>query len=521
MTRRWPVFWGVVAIVFACFTPALRNRLLAWDDAGYILEDAHIRSLSWDTVRWAFTEFHCNYWAPLTWLSYALDHAIWGFEPIGYHLTNVLLHALSAGLFFLVSLRLLERRAGEVDAGPGLDPALAVSCAALAALLFGLHPLRVESVAWAAERKDVLSMALGLGAVLAWLAHARGDGPAGEGDASGGLRWTRAYALALVLLALSLLAKAAFVTLPFALLVLDWYPLRRLGRERRREALLEKVPMLLLAAAAAAVTSRAMAPTSKSLAEIDLGTRVLTAFTSIARYLRLTILPIGISPLYPHPGHATLGLAQALSIALVAGITAWAVHGVRRRPAVLAAWLLFLGTLFPVLGLTQNWNQELAARFTYVPSLALSLLAALGVAAVLGRPGLPPAWRRLGGLAVALLLALLSLGTVKEIAVWRDDLALWSRVIELEPHVFGYPYARRADARERAGDLRGALADVDEALAIAARKRFATIHEVYAQRARLRSAAGDREGAAADLRAALEASPEALRARYAAERDAP
>lgn len=513
--RKWPVFWLVVALVFACFAPALRNGLLDWDDAGYVLENVHIRSLSPETVRWAFSEFCCNYWAPLTWLSLAVDYAAWGFDPVGYHLTNSILHALNAGLFFLICLRVL--RPHGVEAAPNPEPS-AIACAGLAALLWGIHPLRVESVAWVAERKDVLSALFGLGAVLAFLRHAADRGA--EPRAARGLAIfrSRPYWLAVLFFACSLLGKAALLTLPFALLVLDGYPLRRLGPGRLPGLLLEKLPLLGLALGAAAVTARAMAPTAKSLQEFDATTRVVTAFGSIVRYLRLTLLPTDVSPVYFHPGNTGVRAPHVAAIAGVLVFSAWAAMGARRRPAILAAWLLFVGTLFPVLGLAQNSNQELAARFTYVASMPLALLAAAGILSA--RDRLPPGGLGRGllwGGAGALLLALAAL-TVRDIGAWRDDGALWSRVIELDPHRFGKPYALRASYLEKAGRFDEALADVDEALAIASRKGYGAVHEIFAQRARLRWRVRDVEGALADFGAAIEASREPYRSMYLAER---
>jgi hypothetical protein len=515
--RKWPVFWLVVAATFACFAPALRNGLLDWDDAGYVLENVHIRSLSLETVRWAFTEFCCNYWAPLTWLSLAADFALWGIDPVGYHLTNVVLHALNAGLLYLICLRLLRPPAAAGEGTPE-DPT-ASACAGLAALFFGLHPLRVESVAWVAERKDVLSALLGLGAVLAYLRFAQGTRP-GPGASRGAFLRSSRWWLVLALYGGSLLGKATLITLPFALLVLDWYPLRRLARGGDRGVLLEKVPLLLPALGAALITARAMAPTSKTLAEIDGTTRVVTAFTSLLQYLWLTAFPVGISPVYFHAGNTGVRADHLAAIVVVVALGAWAVLGARRRPAILAGGLLFVGMIFPVLGLAQNSNQEIAARFTYFPSMPLSLLAAAGIVATRDRLSVGGRGRRLLWGAVGAMLVALAALTVRDIGAWRDDGTLWSRVIELRPHRFGKPYAQRAIFLEGAGRIEEALADVDEALAIASRKRYGAIHEIYAHRARLRRRVGDAEGALGDFGAAIEVAPEPYRSMYLEERAA-
>jgi hypothetical protein len=512
------LFWAIVLVVFACFAPDLRNDLLAWDDSGYITENVRIRALSSSTIYWAFTDFHCNYWAPLTWLSLALDYAIWGLNPVGYHLTNNLLHALTAGLFFLIAHRLLLRRA-VTSAGPAAAPPEALLfSAALAAAFFGMHPLRVESVAWAAERKDVLSMAFGMGAVLAYLGRAAVAGSlADRRDSSQFLR-EPIYWLMLLLYALSLSSKAMLVTLPLVFLVLDWFPLGRLKRNGVVVIVLEKVPMLLLAVLSSLVTMRAMAVTSKTLAEIDLSTRVLVAFRATAQYLRLTILPQGISPVYFHPGNVSLEVGHGLSIAVVACITSFCLFTSRRWPGLLAAWLVYLVALSPVLGLTQNGPQEMAARFTYFPSMALSLLAAAGGSVVWSRLSLASWGRRLLPACVIMLLAGLAAVTVREIGYWKNDGTLWSRVIELQPHRFGKAYFQRSLFLNKEGRYQEALADANEALWIAARKEYAGIHENYAQIGRIRRNMGDLDRAIYFLGMAIELAGPPWREGYRLER---
>ncbi len=249
-TPGWHLALGAslaALLAFAAFWPALDGAFLGWDDAGYVVDNPGVHALSWETVRWAFTEYCCNYWAPLTWLSLALDHALWGLEPWGFHLTNVLLHALNAALLVLVAHRLLVAAAGPARDAP---PGWALPGAVLAAAAWAVHPLRVESVAWIAERKDVLSAALGLLAILAWLRHAAPPTPRPAGPWWAFLR-SPAYLAALALFALSMLAKPGLVALPVALLVLDWFPLRRAAPGRRVALLLEKVPLLVLALGAA------------------------------------------------------------------------------------------------------------------------------------------------------------------------------------------------------------------------------------------------------------------------------
>lgn len=516
--RELTLSLGVFLLVLACFSPALGNGLLDWDDRAYIM-NGHVQALSLETIRWAFTEFHVTYWAPLTWLSFALDHAVWGLDPVGYHLTNDLLHALTAALFFRVVHRLL-RHGFAAASGGGLGevgPDVLLGGAALAALFFGIHPLRVESVAWAAERKDVLSMAFGMGAVLAYLRHAGGQL---EGDGAG-TPWYRSssYWLALSLHALSLLSKATLVTLPVVLLIVDWYPLGRLRRGAVGRIVFEKGPFLALSVAVALVTARAMAPSSVGVAEIGVPTRLLVAFQSIAEYLRLTALPLGICPMYYHPWIVSLGPAQILAIAAFLVVSAGCLLAVKRWPALLAAWLVYLAALAPVLGLFQNGAQELAGRFTYFPSTALAALVGAGAVVLWRRLPHGGTWRRVSSLGALALLAGLSALTVRDIGYWRDDVALWSRVIEVQPRRYGRAYFERANALSRAGRHEEALADANEALAAATRKGYPEVHENYAQVARVYRALGDRVGAEAFYARAVAVSTPPLAEMYRAELD--
>lgn len=518
-------FCLVVLLSVLCFLPDLHNGLLDWDDSGYILDNVHIRSLTIETVRWAFFDFYCNYWAPLTWLSFALDYAFWGLNPVGYHLTNNVIHALSAGMFLVLSFWLLRRylaeRCQKGTTSAILNDTHALYCSLLAALIFALHPLRVESVAWAAERKDVLSLFFGLAALLAYLRHTQ----AMEEQAGSPGRSTTAfvssphYWLAVALYSLSLFSKAMLITLPLVLLVLDWFPLKRLGRRGVPSLLLEKAPFILLAGLASMVTMRAMAVTSRSFEEINLISRLLVAFKSTIAYLQLTAWPVDLNPVYVHPGNiASPSLEYLLPIPLFIGITVYCAINVRRRPVFMAVWLVYLITLFPVLGLTQNGPQVMACRFTYAPGLAVSLLVALGITAVLARFANSRAAISSGILGVVFLLAASWHATAQEISVWKDDVTLWTRVIDLKPHVFGTPYFQRAHAYAARAEYQKAMVDIDEALAIAAGKNYGRMHEIYAARARILRGAKDLDGAIADFSRAIEASDFPLRSFYYRER---
>jgi len=509
---RAPAPWALLvgAVAFAAFWPALGGAFLSWDDAGYVVDNPHVHELSWSTVRWAFTEFCCNYWAPLTWLSLALDHALWGLDPWGFHLTNHLLHGLNAALLVLVSHRLLLAAGGAAGLEP---PRWALPGAVLAAACWALHPLRVESVAWIAERKDVLSAALGLGAVLAWLSHAGGAAGAGAGRHA----WrSPAYLAALALFALSMLAKPGLVMLPLGLLVLDWFPLARVRRVGVRALLLEKAPFLAVALAGAAVATAATAPTVVPLRVIGLGIRIPVAFQAVVTYLRLAVAPLDVSPVYFHPWRAEWDAATVLAAVAVTAVSAAAFAARRRWPGGAAAWAFFLLVLAPGLGLFLNGPQALAPRFSYVPGMAPAVLLGGATAAWLARRR--PALRLGTGLALLLGLAALSAITVRDLRHWRDDVALWTRVVELDPRS-AQALKELAIALTEAERYPEAIEAVDRALALHDPRGHADRHLLLALRAGIHWTLGDEGRAAADLLRAANEAGEPLRREYLRQRE--
>jgi len=503
------IFFLIVVLCLLCFVPSLFNALLEWDDAGYIVENKNIQNLSFDTVLWAFSEFHNNYWAPLTWLSLAVDHAVWGLNPVGYHLTNNLLHALNAAMFFLLSLHLLK---GYLASRPndGTKPSLlnaqnALYCSLFAALYFALHPLRVESVAWAAERKDVLSMFFGIPAVLAYLRYTQTiPTRLDRHDAITSFFSSRFYWLSLILFCLSLLSKATLVTLPAVLLIMDWYPLGRLRRNTIKNALIEKIPFMILTIIASALTVKAFTVDIKTLEYSSLYTRLLFSFHAVTSYLQMTLWPLKVSPVYLHPGNiATMAPEFLLPILICIGITVFCIYSLKRWPIFLSVWLIYLLTLLPVIGLIQAGPTYMAARFTYLPGLAISMLIALGITLAVVRVS-GSSLRRSSMIVVAVIILLFNSSiTTRDIRFWKDDVTLWTRVIAVQPRAMGLAYTYRSIAFEKLGDHQKALADISQAFAIAERKGYREIHEIYFVRARVHKNMGNLDNAIADLTSAI------------------
>ncbi len=412
---------GLVLAVLLAFAPTLRNDFVGWDDARNFA-GAEWRGLGWAQLRWIATASHGGHYMPVTWLTYAVDYTLWGLSPRGFHATSLLVHALAVVLCYRVALRVLGRALGVTGwvAGGG---------AAAAALLFGLHPLRVESVAWATERRDVVSGALFLGTVLLYL-RAVDAAPAARG------RW---LAGSWALHGAALLAKAITMTAPAVLLLLDVYPLRRLPADPRqwwsrqaRAVLREKLPYLALSAGGAALAWRAQILDHGMQVHAAWPVRLANAAFGFWFYATKTLLPVGLSPLYEAPERLDplegRFVVSAVGVVLVTGV-AWL--GRRRWPGVLAAWGAYLVMLAPVSGLIPLGQALAADRYSYLPCLPFALLAGGALAGLLAREGRRA---RLAVVALTVGVALFLGGqTWRQVHVWRDGLALWSGAVAATP----------------------------------------------------------------------------------------
>ena len=483
--QRWVPLLLVVGVV-ATFFPVLGNGFV-WDDQANVVENEAFRGLGWDQLHWATTTTLLGHFQPLSWLTLSFDHALWGMAPAGYHLTNLLVHALGTVLFFWLAAALIRRARGG-DPAHGVDAATTVGAGA-AALLFALHPLRVEAVAWVTERRCLLAATFYLLALLAYLRLQ--DAPPGRR-----LRW---WAATLAAFVLSLLSTAWAVTLPAVLLVLDGYPLRRLDRGATARVLLEKVPFLVLAVAGAVVAALAQRETgaAASLTGLGLLDRTLLAGSALWFYLAKTLVPLDLSPLYLIRADELGDAAHVAALVAAVGVTIGLVALARRRPALAATWLACGLLLAPVLGFAQSGLQAAADRYTYLGMWPWATLAGGGLAALWARG------RRTLVAAVALppLLALAALAHAQT-AVWRDGEALWTRAIEADPrnHV---AFANRADDRRAAGRLVEAERDASEAIRLAP-----GFEGGYRNRGTIRLALGDLAGAEGDFDRAAAESPD-------------
>lgn len=401
--RAWLVAALLALAAIAAYAPVFRNEFIHIDDNTYITDNPWVLSgLSMENLRWAFTTTRGANWHPLTWISHQLDGQLFGGSPAGHRVQSLLFHVASALLLF----RVLRRATG--DLGPS----------AFVAALFALHPLHVESVAWAAERKDVLSAFFWMATLWAYV------------------RWverpsTSRYALALLAFVLGLLSKPMLVTMPFVLLLLDYWPLRRLslapaGRSAAWARVQEKLPFLALAIASSVVTFLVQRAEGAMVLEarLPLPVRVENALVAYATYLGQTIWPSGLLFFYPHPlGHRG-ALEVGIATLAVAGPTVLAILLAKSRPYVLVGWLWYLGTLVPVIGLLQVGAQSHADRYTYLPLVGFSIAVAWGARDLLARGRTGP----VAGAAVAVLLCAAWIpATWHQVETWRSDETLFRR----------------------------------------------------------------------------------------------
>jgi len=391
------------------YYPVNHHHFVSYDDDIYVTNNWHIKyGLTWNAVKWAFTDFYADNWHPLTWLSHGLDCQLFFLNSGRHHATNLLLHTINAVLLYWVLLR------ATGFAGRSF----------MVAALFALHPINVESVAWVAERKNLLSMLfflLALGAYRWYVSAPR----AGR------------YATVALLFALGLMSKPQIITLPFVLLLWDYWPLKRLfpNCEFALEArvapaksiswlVLEKLPLLILAAASAVVTLHAQ---REATTPYPFAFRLANALVSYAWYVEKAFWPSRFALLYPHPsGLPPVGQMVAASLLLLA-VTALVVAA-RRRRYLRVGWLWFLGTLVPMIGLVQVGRQAMADRYAYLSLVGLFIMVCWGAAEWAEQVHLRPLWMGAASAAVLLLLAMV---THRQISYWKDSYALWTRSLQV------------------------------------------------------------------------------------------
>ena len=426
---------GVAVLTLLVFLPALQNGFV-WDDEATVEENFAYRGLGWNRLRWMFTTFLMGHYQPLSWITLGFDYLVWGMNPFGYHLTNMVLHAANAVFFYFITRRLLSI---AFSMPTNEAPWRLEVGSAFAALLFAIHPLRVESVAWVTERRDVLSGFFFLWTIYCYLRAALIAEPRSH------RRW---LAGALVVYTLSLLSKASAMTLPVVLLLLDIYPLRRLRggllawyKPPLRKVLWEKLPFLGLALlfAATALFAQHITKTLKPLAEYDVASRIAQALYGLVFYLWKTLLPTGLSVLYELPTNTD---SRFLMVALTAGgivmAMGLALFFLRRRyPGVAIAGLYYVAMIAPVLGLVQSGPQLVADRYSYFSCMGWAVLSGAVASYVWGlwqQGNLSRTKFNLFGVTAAGLLLALGILTWRQTQFWHDSERLWNHALTIDPN---------------------------------------------------------------------------------------
>lgn len=449
MRRAVLISFLLTVATVAAYWPIRHAQFLNFDDAQYVTNNPKVfHGLTREGFVWAFTSSYASNWHPLTWLSHMLDCEVFGDNPSGHHLVNLGLHAVNAVLLFLLLWRMTgaQARSGFVAA------------------LFALHPLHVESVAWIAERKDVLSTLFGLLTMWAYVRYVREL--AGQRRAVG-----KFYGVSLILFGLGLLSKPMLVTIPFLFLLLDFWPLGRiqsgakwLETKTLMPLLREKVPFFLMAAASAAITFWAQKH-GGAMVKMDIiptEVRVANAFFSYVWYLSKAFWPTGLGAYYAYPKELLLEPAMAAGV-LILAITIAVLWWVRRAPGSFVGWFWFLGTLVPVIGFVQVGSQVRADRYTYLPLVGIFIMVTWGGCDLLTR------WRYgkavLAGTGVSILAACL-LATPFQVQYWKDGVSLFERAVAVSPENNALAYHNLGNALSLQGNQREAIRRFRQALQI-------------------------------------------------------
>lgn len=407
----------IFVIVFVAFTPSLANRFVDWDDAPLILFNNDFRGLGIANLKWMFSTFHMSHYQPLTWLSLAIDYCLWGLNPFGYHLTNILLHSLAAA--FLAKASLMLFRIGRLGYSTSFVGAF------FAALFFAVHPLRAESVSWLTERRDVLSTCLFLMAIWSYIRACL------ENTSQKGILSSKRLVPCFFLYVCACFSKSMAVTLPAVLLLLDFYPLKRISMPLRKDflpVLFEKIPFFAFAAALSlfyyfVVGKYIDIPYTQ--AYMPSAAKAIYAYWF---YLLKTFVPIALSPVYvpPEGGYFLPNMIGGIVLLLLTGF-AFAIR--QKIPAFLTALLFYFGTLFPACGLLNGAPVPAADRYSYIPSIGIAVFLGFAFACLFEKGRFRKTYTVL---AVSILVLIAGLN-VRQQRFWKGSTSVWNRVVSVEP----------------------------------------------------------------------------------------
>ncbi len=446
----------VAITTFAVFLPSLWNGFINWDDNDYVYNNNFIRVLDSELLKSAFGGFYASNWHPLTWLSHAFDYAIWGLNPFGHHLVNNILHSINTFLVILLAAGLIEvavsskqyevsaQNSGAYSLVTASYSRFTLITAATTGLLFGLHPIHVESVAWVAERKDLLCALFYLLSVMTYMRYAgntRKDRQQDIMTMTEQQPFNKSYLLSLCFFALALMSKPMAVSLPLVLLILDWCPFNRISSLKTLWiSSIEKLPFFALSLISSILTVLAQESggSIRSVADIPLASRMILAAKSPISYLVKMTLPLNLTPFYAYPGNVSLlSTKYILPVVIVAAVTAACIAAIRKQRLWIGVWSYYLITLLPVLGIVQVGDQAMADRYAYLPSIGPLFVIGLTAAIIykkISNSGRLRVVFAIGSFLIATAIVVsLAYATITQLGIWKDSIAFWKYVIEKEP----------------------------------------------------------------------------------------
>jgi protein O-mannosyl-transferase len=435
--KSFLIIFLVLSAVFIAYRNALNNGFLTtWDTQGYVINNAHIKALSWENIQWMLTSFHMENWHPLTWLSHALDYALFELEPWGHHLVSIIIHGLNTVLVFVLVIVLMSfKPSGENGFVSVTNKTLLA--AGITAILFGIHPQHVESVVWVAERKDVLCLFFVLLALLSYVFY----NAAHTTNARFG--W---YLSTLLFFVLALFAKPMAVTFPVILLLMDVYPLHRTSLTTAscqrnsvsyKKLVIEKIPFLAFTLFSVIMTILAQHHGGAifTIEEAGIQIRLLNAFDSLIFYISKFFAPITLSPFYPFPSSQGIqeysSLIPVFAFFLITFVCGYLWY--QKKYYWLITWLFYLVTLSPVIGIIKVGNQAAADRYVYLPTIPFYILIGIGIASLLCTEKIRKILK-VGIVTVFLVVSITLLQlTQKQTLIWKNDLTFWGYIVAYAP----------------------------------------------------------------------------------------
>lgn len=444
----------LTAVTVVVFLPSLENGFVGWDDNTYIFENREFLAKDFYLWNWLLTAAFYRDWHPLTMFTFGVDYTLWGLNPYGYHLSNLFFHTLNVLLLFFLASRLMQHGLSSRN-----DQKRSLLAAFVAALLWGIHPLRVESVAWISGRKELLCTFFFLLSICTYLRYVSTDGA----------KRRILFSLSLVFFVASFLSKPVSVTMPIVLLILDYFPLNRITRlSDAKMVLLEKLPFFLLGAFSGLKTLVAYysAGTLLTLTEVPLTDRILIAANSYLFYLHKTVFSINLVPYYPFSRTIDIfDYRDLYPMAMILLVTTLSILLIRKVKAFSVVWFFYIVMLLPVSGAIQSGVPVAADRYTYIPSIGLFVLVGVVVGTAVDRFR-KNEFRLLIGLSLVIFLGAQMVKTVRQIPVWHDTISLWSHQIDIYPNTAEVAYNNRGNEYNRLGNYKQAIIDLDRSIEV-------------------------------------------------------